>query len=83
MCACARMLVQLSLLIFFFYPKGKGGKKYARERGVFLDTSFSSSSSSSSSSSFKITTRRASGVKDERTPPRMFSWRMCTTCGSR
>ena len=56
--------------LFFFYPKGKGGKKYARERGVFLDTSFSSSSSSSSSSSFKITTRRASGRRRMNgTPP--------------
>ena len=63
-CACARA----AFVTYFFYPKGKGGKKYARERGVFLDTSFSSSSSSSSS--FKITTRRASGRRRMNgTPP--------------
>ena len=59
-CACVRA----AFVTYFFTPKEKGGKKYARERGVFLDTSFSSSSS------FKITTRRASGRRRMNgTPP--------------
>ena len=68
MCACARMLVQLSLLIFL--PKRKRRQKIrARERSVFRYF-FSSSSSSSSSSSFKITTRRARGRRRMNgTPP--------------